>query len=108
MMPDDDTIDGEEHPFDYTGVHAFLFIDQVQEGRSPEQVVKLGGGEGVPQFRRQLHVVPHQRGPHFIRRTEPEVWLGVLQPGGRGKLQLAGSCSRDRRQCEQRLCSAEG
>jgi hypothetical protein len=39
-MPDDETIDVEEHPFDYTGVHAFLFIDQVQEGRSPEKVVQ--------------------------------------------------------------------
>jgi hypothetical protein len=39
-MSDDETIDVEDHPFDYTGVHAFLFIDQVQEGRSPEQVVE--------------------------------------------------------------------
>lgn len=48
MMPDDDTIDGEGHPFDYTGVHAFLFIDQVQEGRSPEQVVEKLREAGKP------------------------------------------------------------
>ena len=48
MMSDDDTIDGEEHPFDYTGVHAFLFIDQVQEGRSPEQVVEKLREAGKP------------------------------------------------------------
>jgi hypothetical protein len=39
-MPDDETIDVEDHPDDYTGVHAFLFIDQVKEGTSPEQVVE--------------------------------------------------------------------
>jgi hypothetical protein len=47
-MPDDETIDVEEHPFDYTGVHAFLFIDQVQEGRSPEQVVEKLREAGKP------------------------------------------------------------
>jgi DNA-binding Lrp family transcriptional regulator len=31
---------GEPHPADYTGLHAFLFIDHVAEGTNPEEVVR--------------------------------------------------------------------
>ena len=37
-MPDETIV--EDHPDDYTGVHSFLFIDQVQEGTTPEKVVE--------------------------------------------------------------------
>jgi hypothetical protein len=30
---------GEGHPADYTGVHAFVLIDQVEPGKTPEDVV---------------------------------------------------------------------
>jgi hypothetical protein len=29
----------EDHPSDYTGTHAFVFIDQVASGKTPEEVV---------------------------------------------------------------------
>jgi hypothetical protein len=46
-MPDD-TIDVEDHPDDYTGLHSFVFIDHVQEGTTPEQVVEALRRLGKP------------------------------------------------------------
>jgi hypothetical protein len=46
-MPDE-TIDVEDHPDDYTGLHSFVFIDHVQEGATPEQVVEALRALGKP------------------------------------------------------------
>lgn len=46
-MPDE-TIDVEDHPDDYTGLHAFLFIDQVEQGKNPEDVVRELREHGKP------------------------------------------------------------
>jgi hypothetical protein len=40
--------DGEETKFDYSGLHAFLFIDHVEPGKSPEDVVKALRDIGRP------------------------------------------------------------
>ena len=50
-MPED-TTDVEDHPHDYTGLHAFAFIEHVDEGTTPEAVVeevlKLGSPPDGP------------------------------------------------------------
>ncbi|MGH2640701.1 MAG: hypothetical protein ACRDGO_03270 [Actinomycetota bacterium] len=38
----------EGHPADYTGVHAFVLIDQVEPGRTPEEVVGALRALGKP------------------------------------------------------------
>ena len=43
VMPDD-----EDHPADYTGLHAFLFIDHVEPGKTAEQVVQALREKGKP------------------------------------------------------------
>ena len=47
-MPDDDDIDVEGSDFDENGLHAFLFIDHVAEGTTPEQVVEKLRNLGKP------------------------------------------------------------
>lgn len=42
-MPDNDG-----HPADYTGLHAFLFIDEVEPGKTAEQVVQALREKGKP------------------------------------------------------------
>jgi DNA-binding Lrp family transcriptional regulator len=44
-MPDDMT---EDHPADYTGLHAFLFIDHVEPGKTAEEVVRALREKGKP------------------------------------------------------------
>jgi DNA-binding Lrp family transcriptional regulator len=43
-MPDD----VEDHPADYTGLHAFLFIDHVEPSKTAEQVVGALRAKGKP------------------------------------------------------------
>jgi hypothetical protein len=38
----------EGHPADYTGLHAFCFVDQVEPGTNPEEVVHRLIGKGKP------------------------------------------------------------
>ena len=38
----------EDHPADYTGVHAFVLIDQVEPGKTPEDVVAALRALGKP------------------------------------------------------------
>ena len=40
--------DVEGHPADYTGEHAFVFIDQVEPGKTPEEVVAALRNLGKP------------------------------------------------------------
>jgi DNA-binding Lrp family transcriptional regulator len=40
--------DQEDHPADYTGLHAFLFIDHVEPGKTAEQVVEALRAKGKP------------------------------------------------------------
>jgi len=46
-MPDDMT-DVEDHWADYSGLHAFLFIDHVEPGKTAEQVVEALRAKGKP------------------------------------------------------------
>lgn len=45
-MPDE--MEDGGHPADYTGVHAFVLIDQVEPGKRPEDVVAALRGLGKP------------------------------------------------------------
>jgi hypothetical protein len=38
----------EDHPADYTGLHAFLFIDHVEPGKTAEEVVEALRAKGKP------------------------------------------------------------
>jgi hypothetical protein len=40
--------DHEGHPADYTGLHAFLFVDHVEPGTNPEEVVRRLIAKGMP------------------------------------------------------------
>lgn len=40
--------DQEDHPADYTGLHAFLFIDHVEPGKTAEEVVRALRERGKP------------------------------------------------------------
>jgi hypothetical protein len=46
-MPDDMT-DVEDHWADYNGLHAFLFVDHVEPGKTAEQVVEALRAKGKP------------------------------------------------------------
>ena len=47
-MPEEPEEMEEEHPADYTGVHAFVLIDQVEPGKTPEEVVAALRALGKP------------------------------------------------------------
>ena len=43
-----DMPDHEDHPADYTGLHAFVFIDHVEPPKTPEEVVEALRAKGKP------------------------------------------------------------
>lgn len=47
-MPEEPGETDEGHPADYTGVHAFVLIDQVESGKRPEDVVAALRALGKP------------------------------------------------------------
>jgi hypothetical protein len=92
-MPDDETIDVEESPLDGTGLHAFLFIDHVAEGTTPEQVVEKLRNIGKPpimyastfvgEFQAFAHIRVELTGREGIGQLQDLIDSAILPAGAR-------------------------